>query len=61
VAVRKGEAKSGVVRVDPARLQQIGVRFATVERAPLVRTIRATGTVAWDETKLVDVSLKVGG
>ncbi len=61
VPVRKGEAGSGEVRVDPARLQQLGVRFATVERAPLVRTIRATGIVAWDETKLVDVSLQVGG
>jgi Cu(I)/Ag(I) efflux system membrane fusion protein len=49
------------VRIDPARLQQIGVRFASVERATLERTIRATGTVGWDETKLVDVSLKVRG
>jgi Cu(I)/Ag(I) efflux system membrane fusion protein len=49
------------VRVDPARLQQIGVRFASVTRAPFVRTIHATGSVGWDETQLVDVSLKVSG
>ena len=61
VPVRKGEAKSGVVRVDPQRLQQIGVRFATAERAPLVRTVRALGRVTWDETKLVDVAPKVRG
>ena len=61
VPVKRSEAKSGVVRVDEARLQQIGVRFATVERAPFVRTLRTTGTVAWDETRLVDVSLKVRG
>jgi len=61
VPVTKSEAKSGTVRVDPVRLQQIGVRFATVERGLLERTIRATGTVAWDEAKFSDVSLKVGG
>ena len=37
------EKATGVVRVDPQRLQKLGVRFAVVERAPLVRTIRATG------------------
>ena len=58
VPVTKAEAKSGVVRVDPQRLQKIGVRFADVERAPLVRTVRALGRVTWDETKLVDVTLK---
>jgi len=61
VPVTKAEAKSGAVRVDPQRLQKIGVRFAEVERAPLVRTVRALGRVTWDETKLVDVSMKVRG
>ena len=61
VPVTKAEAKSGAVRVDPQRLQKIGVRFAEVERAPLVRTVRALGRVTWDETKLVDVTLKVRG
>lgn len=61
VPVLTSEAKDGVVRVDPARLQEIGVRFATVERSALRNVIRASGTVTWDETKLVDVSLKVGG
>ncbi len=54
-------SKPGVVRVDPQRLQKIGVRFATVERAPLVRTVRALGRVTWDETQLVDVAPKVRG
>jgi Cu(I)/Ag(I) efflux system membrane fusion protein len=61
VPVTKAEAKSGAVRVDPQRLQKIGVRFAEVERAPLVRTIRALGRVTWDETKLVDVAPKTRG
>ena len=61
VPATKGEAKSGSVRVDPQRLQKIGVRFAEVERAPLVRTVRALGRVTWDETKLVDVTPKIRG
>ena len=61
VPVTQGEAKSGAVRVDPQRLQKIGVRFADVERAPLTRSVRALGRVTWDETKLVDVAPKVRG
>jgi Cu(I)/Ag(I) efflux system membrane fusion protein len=61
VPVRKAEAKSGAVRIDPQRLQQIGVRFAKAERAPLSRTVRALGRVTWDETKLVDVTPRVRG
>ncbi len=61
VPVTESEARSGAVRVDPQRLQKIGVRFAEVERAPLVRSVRALGRVTWDETRLVDVVLKVGG
>ena len=61
VPVTKSEAQSGAVRVDPQRLQKIGVRFATAERAPLVREVRALGRVTWDETKLVDVTFKVRG
>jgi Cu(I)/Ag(I) efflux system membrane fusion protein len=61
VPVRKEAAASGVVRVDPARLEKIGVRFATAVRAPLEREIRATGSVGWDETRLVDVTPRVSG
>ena len=35
VPVTKSEAKSGAVRVDPQRLQKIGVRFTQVERTPI--------------------------
>jgi Cu(I)/Ag(I) efflux system membrane fusion protein len=61
VPVTQAEAESGAVRVDPQRLQKIGVRFADVERAPLIRSLHALGRVTWDETKLVDVVLKVPG
>ena len=55
------ETASGTVQIDPARLQKIGVRFATAERAPLERVIRATGSVGWDESRLVDVTPRVRG
>ncbi|HXZ84644.1 MAG TPA: efflux RND transporter periplasmic adaptor subunit [Myxococcota bacterium] len=61
VPVTRGQAANGVVRVEPERLQKIGVRFAQVERAPLVRTVRALGRVTWDETRLVDVAPKISG
>ncbi len=61
VPITESEAKSGAVRVDPQRLQKIGVRFADVERAPLTRRVRALGRVTWDETKLVDVAPKIRG
>jgi Cu(I)/Ag(I) efflux system membrane fusion protein len=47
--------------VEPARLQRIGVRSAVVEDAELEMTIRAVGRVAYDESALEDVSLKVAG
>ncbi len=48
-------------RIAPDRLQSIGVRFTNAQRRPLEKRIRAAGRVAWDETALRDVSLKVRG
>ncbi len=61
VPVTRKAAESGLVRVAPERLQKLGVRFATAERAPLERTVRALGRVTWNETKLADVAPKVSG
>ncbi len=47
--VTKGELRSGVVLVDDIRRQKIGVKTARVEKRAL------------DETKLHDVTLRVGG
>jgi membrane fusion protein, copper/silver efflux system len=55
------EEESGVIFVDEARREQIGVRTAKVGRAPLSRSIRAVGRVAYDEKQLKDVTLKLGG
>jgi Cu(I)/Ag(I) efflux system membrane fusion protein len=55
------EQESGVVRIDEARGREIGIRTGKVERAPMKRTLRAVGRVAYDETRLRDVTLKLGG
>jgi len=49
------------VTLDIRRQQLIGVRTAPVERTDEVETIRALGTVKYDETRLVDVNLKLDG
>ena len=49
------------VRIDPAMIQNIGVRTATVERRDLARSIRAVGRVAVDERRVTHVHIKVQG
>jgi Cu(I)/Ag(I) efflux system membrane fusion protein len=55
------ETEAPVVRIDDARRQLIGVRTAKVVEAPMRESFRAIGRVAYDESKLTDVSLKVRG
>ena len=55
------ETESGVVRVDQERRQRIGLKTATVRRAPMTIAIRAVGRLTYDETRLKDVTLKVKG
>jgi RND family efflux transporter MFP subunit len=59
----EGEEKvpSSVIRIDPVTIQNMGVRLARVKRKPLVRNIRAYGTIAYDERRMKVVSAWVGG
>jgi Cu(I)/Ag(I) efflux system membrane fusion protein len=59
--VTNAQQEQGVVIVDAARRQLIGVRIEPVIEAPMQRTLRAVGRVAYDESALTDVSLKVRG
>jgi Cu(I)/Ag(I) efflux system membrane fusion protein len=61
VPVTKQQQEQGVVLIDEARRQLIGVRTAAVVEAPLKRSFRAVGRVTYDESTLTDVTLKVGG
>ena len=51
----------GTVTIDPATVQNIGVKTAAVERRRLHRTLRTVGRVDYDETRMTDVNTKIAG
>jgi len=55
------EKFSGEISIDPIVTQNIGVRIAEVKSGPIVQTIRTVGTVAYDETRVRDINIKVSG
>jgi Cu(I)/Ag(I) efflux system membrane fusion protein len=59
--VTRAEVESGVVIIDAARRQRIGVTTAAVERRAVPVTIRAVGKVVYDENRLAEVSVKYRG
>jgi Cu(I)/Ag(I) efflux system membrane fusion protein len=59
--VTRAEAESGVVLIDSVRRQRIGVKTAPVRVGPMDLSVRALGRVTYDETALVDVTLKLDG
>jgi Cu(I)/Ag(I) efflux system membrane fusion protein len=61
VPVTKEQQEQGVVMIDEARRQLIGVRTESVVEAPMRDTFRAVGRVTYDESTLSDVNLKVHG
>ncbi len=52
---------SGEVTISPEVSQNIGVRVEKVSQGSAGGSIRTVGTVTYDETRLVDVNLKVSG
>ncbi|MAX24702.1 MAG: efflux transporter periplasmic adaptor subunit [Phycisphaeraceae bacterium] len=52
---------SGEVSIDPVIVQNMGIRTQTITRGPLVKTINTVGTVAYNETLLRDVNIKIAG
>jgi Cu(I)/Ag(I) efflux system membrane fusion protein len=54
-----GGAAGGVVRIDPATVQNLGVRTALVERRVLSTALRVPGTVAWNPREATTVSARV--
>lgn len=55
------EIESGVIFVDSARRQTIGVKTALVEVRPMTLSVRAVGKVVVDETRRAQVSVKYEG
>jgi Cu(I)/Ag(I) efflux system membrane fusion protein len=54
-------APAGVVKIDPAVIQNLGVRTAAVERGPLWRRIDTVGYVAFDERRIGHIHLRTDG
>ncbi len=52
---------AGTVKLDAARQQRIGVRTMEVRPEPFIRTLRASGRLTADETRLARVHVKVAG
>jgi Cu(I)/Ag(I) efflux system membrane fusion protein len=61
VPVTKEQQREGIVMIDDVRRQLIGVRTEPVVSAPMRDSFRAVGHVAYDESTLADVNLKVHG
>jgi len=52
------ELPAGTITVDARRRQAIGLKLGEVRRMPMQRSVRAVGSVAYDETRLSDVALR---
>ena len=62
IPVYAGNGDSGkVVTIDPAVIQNLGVRTARAERATLYRNIDTVGYVDFDESKLSHIHLRTEG
>lgn len=59
--VTKADLASGVIHIDDARRQRIGVKTGRVSRAPMDLSFQALGRVTYDERALTDVTLKLDG
>ncbi len=59
--VAKEVPKAATVKLAAGVIQKIGVRTALVDEFPLRRTIRTVGHITYDETRVVDITTKIGG
>ncbi len=55
------ETNSSVITVNPATMQNMGIRTGLVTKGPLKRRIRTVGMIDYDETALADVTTKFRG
>ncbi|MDA3903355.1 MAG: efflux RND transporter periplasmic adaptor subunit [Desulfuromusa sp.] len=62
VPVYENEASGGtMITIDPATVQNMGVRTSAVVRGDLSRTIRTVGLVSYEESKQYVVNAKIAG
>jgi len=56
--MKTGKQNAGVVTIDNKKRQLIGVTLATVKRDIFTKTIKTAGVIGYDETRLIDITLK---
>jgi Cu(I)/Ag(I) efflux system membrane fusion protein len=56
-----GNDSAGVIQIDPRQVQNLGLRTTKVAQGALASTVRATGTVAFDERTVTVVQARVAG
>ena len=61
VPVYSNEIEGTTVRISPALQQNMGVRTTEAYFKPLIKDIKTTGSIQFDETKVAHVSLKISG
>ncbi len=61
VPAYEGESDTKGIKIDPVTVQNIGVKTEIAENRKLNKTIRATGKVDYDETKVYSVTTKIMG
>ncbi len=64
IPVYEGEENvgaGGTISIDPVTVQNMGVRYGTVERIDFSRLIRTVGKIDYNEDKLYDVNTKISG
>jgi Cu(I)/Ag(I) efflux system membrane fusion protein len=53
--------EGGGVRVDPATVQNLGIRYTTVERGPLTRTVNAVGSIGFNQRDVAVLQARSAG
>ncbi|HET9992595.1 MAG TPA: efflux RND transporter periplasmic adaptor subunit, partial [Kofleriaceae bacterium] len=56
-----GTTADKTIQIDEARQHELGITTDKVTRGPMTLDIRAVGKLTYDESRLTDVVLKVGG
>jgi membrane fusion protein, copper/silver efflux system len=56
-----GESGAGGLKIDPAIVQNLGIRFARVERGTLPQTVDAVGTVGFNQRDIAIVQARSDG
>lgn len=57
----EGPSKDGMIAIDEQRQKLLGVRTGTVEEETLTRTLRTSGQVVPDETRIAHIHVKTSG